>query len=154
MAEPTDHPMASLSSALYRFAALAGLSRGRVAGIVFVCLWFFIGGIAHFAATQTEMRIVPPSIAWPRAAVLVSGVFELLGAVGLLWGRTRRAAGIGLFLLTLAVTPANVYMLQHPALFGVPYWLLLARLPVQVALLALIAWSTATPRAPANVPAS
>ena len=70
-------------------------SRFKLAGVGFVFLWFFIGGIAHFAATETEMRIVPAYIPWPRAAVLVSGVFELLGAVGLLWHPTRRAAGIG-----------------------------------------------------------
>jgi uncharacterized membrane protein len=119
------------------------MSRWRVAGLVFVFLWFAIGGVAHFALTETEMRIVPPCIPWPRAAVLVSGVLELLGAAGLLWRPTRRAAGIGLFLLTLAVTPAHFYMLQRPELFaGVPYWALEVRLPVQVALLALIAWST------------
>jgi uncharacterized membrane protein len=128
-----------------RFTSLAGLSRWRSAGIVFVFLWFFLCGIAHFTATQTEMRIVPPYIPWPRAAVLVSGAFELLGAAGLLWGWTRRAAGIGLFILTLAVTPAHIYMLQHPELFGVPYWALIVRLPVRAALLALIVWSTATP---------
>lgn len=119
------------------------VSRWRVAGLVFVFLWFALGGIAHFVATEAEMRIVPPYIPWPRAAVLVSGVFELLGAAGLLWRSTRRAAGIGLFLLTLAVTPAHFYMLQRQELFpSVPYWALVVRLPVQVALLALIAWST------------
>ncbi len=127
-----------------RLLSLEGLGRWRIAGLGVVFVWFFVGGIAHFAATATEMRIVPPWIAWPRAAVLVSGAFELLGAVGLLWQPTRRAAGIGLFLLTLAVTPAHIYMLQRPELFGVPYWALVLRLPVQVALLALIAWSTAS----------
>lgn len=119
------------------------LSRKRVAGLTFIFLWFAIGGVAHFVATDAEMRIVPPYIPWPRAAVLVSGVFELLGAAGLLWAPTRRLAGIGLFALTLAVTPAHHYMLQEPELFPtIPYWMLIARLPVQVALLALIAWAT------------
>ncbi|SEM27477.1 Uncharacterized membrane protein [Pseudoxanthomonas sp. GM95] len=122
------------------------LGRGRVAGIVFVFLWFLLGGIAHFALTHAEMRIVPPYIPWPWLAVIVSGVFELLGAAGLLWWRSRRAAGIGLFLLTLAVTPAHVYMLQQPERFGVPVWALVLRFPVQVALLVLIAWSTAAPK--------
>ena len=112
------------------------------AGLVFVFLWFLLGGIAHFALTDLEMRIVPPFIPWPRAVVLISGGFELLGAAGLLVQSTRKAAGIGLFALTLAVTPANVYMLQHPDLFGIPQWVLVLRLPLQVALLALIAWST------------
>jgi uncharacterized membrane protein len=84
----------------------------------FVFLWFFIGGIGHFVFTEAEMRIVPPYIPWPRGAVLGSGVFELLGAVGLLWQPTRRLAAWGLFALTLAVTPAHVYMLQQPALLG------------------------------------
>jgi uncharacterized membrane protein len=60
----------------------------------------------------------------------------------LLLTATRRVAGIGLFALTIAVTPANVYMLQRADLFHVPLWLLVARLPLQVALLALIYWAT------------
>ncbi len=120
------------------------LSRWRLAGLGIVFLWFLIGGVAHFVFTDVEMRIVPPYIPWPRAVVLVSGVFELIGAFGLLWPRSRRAAGWGLFLLTIAVTPAHIYMLQQPVLFDVPYWMLIARLPVQAALLALILWSTAS----------
>jgi uncharacterized membrane protein len=116
-----------------------------------VFLWFFLGGVAHFAALRTEMRIVPPYIPWPETTVIVSGVFELLGAFGLLYKSSQRAAGVGLFALTIAVTPANLYMLQHHELFNVPYWALVLRLPVQIALLALIAWSTGafTPPRPA-----
>jgi uncharacterized membrane protein len=101
-----------------------------------------IGGVAHFAATEREMSIVPPYIPWPRLAVWVTGAFELLGAIGLLAQRFRAAAGFGLFLLTLAVTRANVYMLEHADRFSVPYALLVCRLPLQVGLLALIAWSS------------
>jgi uncharacterized membrane protein len=115
-------------------------------GLILVFLWFLFGGVAHFSLTEVEMRIVPPAIPWPRATVLISGVFELLGAVGILIPMTRRAAGIGLFLLTIAVTPANVYMLQHAELFNVPRWALIVRLPFQVVLLALILWSTWAPR--------
>jgi uncharacterized membrane protein len=115
---------------------------GHRLGLSFVFAWFFIGGIAHFAVTSLEMRIVPPWIPWPRAVVLISGVFELLGAAGLLFRKTRSAAGLGLFALTIAVTPAHVYMLQRPELFGIPLWILVARLVLQLALLALIWWAT------------
>ncbi|KQQ40162.1 hypothetical protein ASF61_05095 [Duganella sp. Leaf126] len=117
--------------------ATYGAGTGQRIGLAIVFVWFFVGGIAHFAATNLEATIVPPYIPWPVAAVLVSGVFELLGAVGILIPGLRRAAGIGLFLLTLVVTPAHIYMLQQPELFKVPLW----------ALLALIAWSTWRPRA-------
>jgi uncharacterized membrane protein len=119
-------------------------SRAQRFGIAIVFLWFLIGGVAHFAALHLEMSIVPPYIPWPRAAVLVSGVFELLGAAGLLYAPTRRAAGWGLFALTIAVTPVHLYMLQRPELFSVPYWALVLRLPLQAALLVLILWSTSS----------
>lgn len=118
------------------------MSRARKAALAFVFLWFAIGGVAHFAATEAEMRIVPPVLPWPREIVLATGVLELAGAAGLLFARSRRAAGLGLFALTLAVTPANTYMLQTAERWPVPAWLLVARLPLQAALLALIGWST------------
>jgi uncharacterized membrane protein len=117
----------------------------RRIGLVVVFLWFLVGGIAHFVATEIETGIVPPWVPWPRAMVLASGVFELLGAAGLVFARTRRAAGWGLFALTIAVTPVHLWMLQRPDLFpAIPHWALVLRLPLQAALLALILWSTST----------
>jgi uncharacterized membrane protein len=121
---------------------------GRRLGLAFVFLWFALGGIAHFAFTRVEERIVPPYVPWHHATVLITGVFELLGAAGLMFVRTRRAAGWGLFALTIAVTPANIYMLQKPELFRIPYWVLVARLPLQAALLALILWLSSQRTAP------
>ena len=60
-----------------------------------------------------------------------------------MFAQTRRSSDIGLFLLTIAATPAHIYMLQMPQLFpSVPVWALWLRLPIQVALLVLIAWGT------------
>jgi uncharacterized membrane protein len=128
-------------SSLARARGFAPSPWPRRAALAFVFLWFLAGGIAHFAFTETEMRIVPPWAPSPRFTVLVSGVFELLGAAGLLWPRMRELAAWGLFALTLAVTPAHIYMLQEPQLFpAVPFWALVLRLPLQAALLALIAF--------------
>jgi uncharacterized membrane protein len=119
------------------------LGIGRTLGLAFVSLWFFVGGIAHFALTDSEMKIVPSWLPDHRLLVLVSGVFELLGAIGVVWARSRSAAGWGLILLTLAVTPANVYMWQHANQYPmIPSWALALRLPLQLALIACIWWST------------
>ena len=115
----------------------------RMAVLAFVFLWFFIGGIGHFAFTQVEMSIIPPAFPNHRLLVLVSGVFELLGAFGILLRPTRTAAGWGLLLLTAAVTPANIYMWQHAADYpAIPAWALTLRLPFQAVLMAAIWWST------------
>jgi len=131
--------------AMWRGNSPRGKNLGRRAGVAFVFLWFALGGAAHFLATNLEAKIVPPYLPWHRAIVLLTGAFELLGAAGVLYRPTRRAAGIGLFALTVLVTPANIYMLQRPDLFGIPLWILIARLPLQLGLLAVIWWSTIIP---------
>lgn len=115
---------------------------GKRIGRMLVFVLFVVGGVLHFVAADTEVRLVPPYIPWPYAAVWLSGALELMGAGGVLNAKTRRAAGIGLCALTIAVTPVHIYMLQQPGLFDIPYWALIARLPLQGALLWLIAWST------------
>ena len=119
------------------------LGLARLLGLGFVFIWFFIGGIAHFVFTDLEMKIVPPWLPDHRLLVLVSGAFELIGAIGILFTRTRHIAGWGLILLTIAVTPANIFMWQNPDQFPeVPYWALTLRLPLQLLLLVCIWWST------------
>ena len=108
-----------------------------------VFLWFAIGGIAHFVAPDFFLKIIPPSLPLRLQAVYVSGFFELMGALALLHITYRRAAGISLICLTIAVTPANVYMWLYPELFpSVPEVLLWMRLVLQVLLLWLIGWAT------------
>ncbi|HET6473038.1 MAG TPA: hypothetical protein VFG38_14430 [Pseudomonadales bacterium] len=126
----------------------------RYAGLAVVFLWFALGGISHFTNVDFFLAIMPPYVPFPRAAVYVSGVFEILFAIGIVIPATRAVSGILLILLTLAVTPANVYMWQHPELYpNVAPALLSGRLVLQVLLLWLIWWSTRTPRTapePAN----
>lgn len=112
-------------------------------GLAFVSAWFLFGGIGHFVKTDFFVSIVPTYIPRPLAMVYISGIFELLGAVGVLIPSTRRLAGLGLIVLTLCVTPANVNMWLHPAQFpDLPEWAYSIRLVIQVLLLACIVWST------------
>jgi len=124
------------------------MSKLKLAGLGFVFIWFFFGGIGHFVATDFFVSIVPPYIPEPRAMVYISGVFELLGAIGILFARWRSLAGIGLVVLILAVTPANIYMWQNPALFPDFTPLMLnVRMVIQVLLIACVIWSTRAPLA-------
>jgi len=121
------------------------MSKAKIAGLVVVFLWFMLGGIAHFTNTQFFVDIMPPWIGYHEEIVYISGVFEILGALGILLPATRQWAGNGLLLLVICVTPANVHMWLNPELFpDVPEAFLSVRLVVQVALLALIWWCTRT----------
>jgi uncharacterized membrane protein len=108
-------------------------------------------GIVHFVAPAFFVSIVPAALPAPLALVLVSGFFEILGGVGLLVARVRRAASIGLVLLYLAVFPANVNMiLDAQASHGIAPWLLWARLPLQAV---FVAWALYVGRDPTGEPA-
>jgi uncharacterized membrane protein len=82
-------------------------------------------------------QIVPPQFGHASELVVLSGIAEIVGGVGLLVPRTRRAAGIGLVVLLLAVWPANIYMAIEVKRFAAaaPAWALWARVPLQVVLM-------------------
>jgi uncharacterized membrane protein len=70
--------------------------------------------------------------------VYLSGAAAVLGGAGILMRPWRRAAGIGLVLLLVAVFPANVQMLMNGRAAGTPIWselLLWLRLPLQAILI-------------------
>lgn len=128
------------------------MSKLRIAGLGFVFLWFMIGGIAHFTSTPKFVAIMPPYIPLHLEAVYISGVFEILGAVGLLFARWRHLAGWGLIALTILVTPANIHMWLNPDLFPtIPPIALLIRLPIQAALILLIWWASKREKSPSQV---
>lgn len=115
--------------------------RAAVAAGVF----FVLGGALHFAMPEMYDRMIPPfAPGSPRLWTNLSGALEIAGGVGLLVRPLRTAAAAGLFLLLLAILPANV----HVAVAGVelekmPYppayfW---ARIPFQVFYLAWVAWA-------------
>lgn len=77
---------------------------------------FALTGVAHFVnPLRCDMiAIVPPALPAPGILVTVTGVLELAGAAGLLYPPTRVAAAVCLFLLMLAMFPANVYAARMP----------------------------------------
>ena len=60
---------------------------------------------------------MPPIVPLHLEAVYLSGLFEILGGVGVLIARTRSIAGWGLLALLIAVYPANIYMALTPQAF-------------------------------------
>ena len=115
-------------------------------GLAFVFLWFMGGGIAHFTKMEFFVAIMPPYIGYHTEIVYISGVFEILGAIGILIPALRQWAGNGLLLLVVCVSPANIHMWLNPELFpDVAPVFLSVRLVVQVLLLLLIWWCTRMP---------
>ena len=113
---------------------------------LFMAAAFFVfAGISHFRNPAFFVSIMPPYLPAHLEIVYVSGVFEILGGLGILISPTRRAAGLGLIALLVAVFPANIHMAMNPEAFiadGTPLWALYVRLPLQFLLMAWVYWVT------------
>jgi uncharacterized membrane protein len=105
-----------------------------------LALLFIGAGVLHFLHPEPYLRIVPPALPAPRLLVLLSGVAEVAGGLGLLLPATRRWAAWGLLALLVAVLPANVYMVGLAGELHIPAWALWARLPLQPLLLWAVWW--------------
>lgn len=101
---------------------------------VLLGLFFIAAGVLHFIFPAQYASTMPTWIPRHDELVALSGLCEIAGGLGVLWIRTRLAAGIGLILLSLAVLPANIQMLIDAEQAGKSFWLLALlwlRLPLQ-----------------------
>jgi len=147
------------------FRALGALGVGRfatwrVSAAHGLAVMLVFTGTAHFTPDSfTQMpshddltAMVPPWIPAPDLMVYVSGVLELLGALGLVLSETRRAAGVCLALLFAAVLPANIYAAMNDIpLNGDPATPLWFRIPEQIVYVAVALWSAGAIRSPRRV---
>ena len=97
---------------------------------------------AHFTSMKEDLiNMVPQWFPYPRQTVLITGILEILGAIGMLIPFTRTAAGICLALLFVAMLPANINAaLKAVPLRGRPATPLWLRVPMQVLFIALALW--------------
>ena len=134
-------------------------------------LIYLAAGVAHFTELEGFTNITPPDGTWgfwktpfsPKVNVLWTGVVEIFGGAWMLFGAGAALAGVTLpvalgpvvsdgaltlWLLTWAVTPANVYALTHGANFPLdletPPKAHAIRLAFQSVLLAML-WEMAQP---------
>ncbi len=120
------------------FAEWEAATRAGLAGM------FLFTAAAHFNQMRDDLvAMVPTWVPQPRLMVTLSGILEILGAVGLLIGPTSRPAAYALILLLIAVFPANVHAAaKQIPLRGRPPTPLWLRLPLQIVFGYLLWWST------------
>ncbi|MFP7176080.1 DoxX family protein [Priestia filamentosa] len=75
-----------------------------------VALMFLFTATAHWGRRRLDLiKMVPPSVPNPALMVTITGILEIIGAIGLLIPFTSNIASIGLALLLIIMFPANIY---------------------------------------------
>jgi uncharacterized membrane protein len=135
-----------VSTLLARLAGRLGvvwLQQWSAATRLGLAIMFLFTAAAHFNSMRADLvRMVPPVVPNPELMVTVTGVCEVLGAIGLLIPRTRRIAAVSLVLFLIAVLPANIHAAQSAlTLNGAPVTPLWPRIALQLVFIGLVWWS-------------
>jgi uncharacterized membrane protein len=98
----------------------------------------------HFLRTNECTAMIPPGIPLPHFLVLLTGVLEILSAIGLLLEKTRRAAALCIAILMVVVFPANIFVAGRTfgglSMPSVPVRLLIQIVYIWMTLLAGYGW--------------
>jgi uncharacterized membrane protein len=108
-----------------------------------LALAYIAAGVLHIVAPKGFLMITPSWVPFAPQVVMLTGVAEIAGAIGLMIPRLRRSAGIGLALYALCVWPANFnHALGNIALGGreLGWWYHGPRLVFQPVLIWLALW--------------
>jgi uncharacterized membrane protein len=118
----------------------------KLVSLVVMAAFYAFAGVNHFVNPAFYLPIMPPYLPWHEELVFLSGVAEIVVAVGLLIPATRVAAAWATIALLVAVFPANLHMAladvpvgDPPESAGALRWV---RLPLQGVLIAWAWWHT------------
>ncbi|MGI5157496.1 DoxX family protein [Microbispora sp. CA-102843] len=130
---------------------LARFATWRISAAHALAVMLVLTGSAHFVPDSVTVMpshgdltaMVPPFVPFPDLMVYATGVFELLGALGLVLAATRSAAGICLATLFVLLLPANAYAaVESVPLNGDPATPLWFRIPEQILYITIALWAT------------
>ncbi|GGG53950.1 DoxX family protein [Bizionia arctica] len=104
-----------------------------------MALIYVFAGIMHFVKPKMYMRIMPNYLPNHKLLVSLSGFAEIILGIALCFEKTRTFAVYGIIAMLAVFLLVHVYMLSsEKAGAGIPKWILILRLPLQ---LVLMAWA-------------
>ena len=134
-----------LLSLIGLFAFKEKLEDKKLKGRIAATVMFILTGISHFTNTAAFLEITPDFIPATKEMIYLSGILEILGAIGLQIPRFRKFSAWGLILLLIAVFPANINAavndIRTEVAFGIGSWYLWVRLLFQPVFIWWVWWS-------------
>ena len=113
----------------------------KMASIYIMGIFYIQIGIKHFTNPSWFMQIMPPYLPFHIELVYISGAFEIILGMMLIFSKTRYYAAWGLIMLLIAVFPANIYLAQtNGAAMGTTAAIAWWRLPFQAIFIGLAYW--------------
>ena len=114
--------------------------------VIYLMSISYVGvGVTHFTNSEFFLNIMPDYLPWHLELVYLSGAFEILLGLLIVFKNTRKLAGWGLIALLIAVFPANIYLAQSgeaQQALEISKEMAIVRLPFQLLFIAIAFWFT------------
>ncbi len=102
---------------------------------------YAFAGLMHFLKPKAYMRIMPSYLPCHRELVYLSGLVEILLALGLCFPLTRNLSLFGIIAMLAVFLLVHFYMLRgEKEGAGIPKWILILRIPLQFGLMYWAYW--------------
>ena len=128
----------------------------RAGRMAMSCMLVFTA-VGHFTFSEGMSMMLPDIIPFKKAVILVTGILEILLAIGLLFKATQRTASVLLIVFFICILPANVYAaLNHINIEQANYSgpgpeYLWVRVPMQLLFIGWVYYSAIFPNSPFKV---
>ncbi|MGI8583445.1 MAG: DoxX family protein [Chitinophagaceae bacterium] len=93
---------------LILFKIFTGEWKYVISGNIAMCCMLLFTSVAHFAFTKGMVMMMPSIIPFKKEMVYLTGVLELLLAIGLALPQTRYIASIIIIIFFIILLPANI----------------------------------------------
>lgn len=101
-----------------------------------MAIMYLIAGVMHFVKPKAYLRIMPRYLSHHNELVYLSGLFEIILAIGLCIPATKNVSIYSLILMLVVFLSVHFYMLSgEKASAGIPRWVLILRIPLQFGLM-------------------
>lgn len=75
-------------------------------------VFYLSAGFNHFINPDFYLPLIPPFFAYPEKINVLSGIAEILLAIGILFYPSRKYSAYGIIIMLLAFIPSHVYFIQ------------------------------------------
>lgn len=103
-----------------------------------ISVFFLFTGLRHLVFPDFYVGLMPSFIPVPYALIFITGILQIICAIGLVILKTRKVAAYGLLFFLVATLPILVYLWVYKESMptgDLPSWLLLLSVPLQFALI-------------------
>lgn len=104
--------------------------------LILMAIFYILSGANHLWKPELYFKMIPSFLVYKDFINFMTGFLQILFGTSLLIPYYQSVASSSIIILLFLIFPSNLYMVfEKKARLGLPFWIVLLRLPLQIALI-------------------